>query len=279
MATVSEDLIEEGTAVLAQRNTEEIQKLGDRIVSVEPDNWYGLFVRGCGYALESDFSNTVANWNRCIANIEDENTVAGLCPLMTDYLTECIMHLPAGDRLDFSQVAELLDRLNDRLPESEDEVFVNSVLDKGIETLREKAADQPLIAYFAYKALVITGFKSYVELDILMGFMKKLVEINGIVKDHADGKTASAFDNDRLYLDEMHAVMTSAVGNTPEEQLDKIEEYWLEHKTDPYVSHVLQSYQMSAAVSTAGKITSKLAKKVMLAEVQNFIKSYLGPKV
>lgn len=279
MATVSDDLIKEGEGLLFSKNAEEILKFSDRVISVEPDNWYGLYVRGCGYALEPDFANCISNWRSFLDNVEDDSVVERYVPEMCGFLTHCLMHISGKPNLDFSKMGEMLTVINDRLPESEDEVFVTKCMELGLKYLKDNSACESLLTYYSYKALVFCSFRSYVELPILSGFFDGLAAIGDEIKAREDPRIGNVIDADRIFLNEVKAALDSAVENCPPETMERIEEYWLEHNVETYVSHIQQAYNASAAAATAGKLTGKLARKIMLTETQNFIRVYLGPKI
>ncbi|MCQ2085531.1 MAG: hypothetical protein MJZ21_05225 [archaeon] len=279
MATVSEDLFMEGREVLSSQKAEDIHKLGDRIISVEPDNWYGLYLRGCAYGYESDFSNCVENWTKAVNNLDDDSQMESMCQEMCKALVHCLTHVDGNPSMNFAVLGENLITVNDKLPESDDEVFVTSVLSLALEGLRANAPVNPLMTYYTFKALVMCSFRAYVELGIFLGFFEKLNEIAEILKGYSDPKSAGVIDANQLFSVEVSAAIKSALDDTPEDYLEKIEEYWLEHKTDSYMGHLQQAYQMSANYAVLGKFTGKLAKKVMLTEVQVFIKTYLNVKV
>lgn len=278
-ATVTDELLQEGSELLAKNDSEGLHRLGDRVVSVEPDNWYGLYVRGCAYAIDGDFNNMVASWTQCAAHVDDERTMTDLQPNISKYLAHCILHITDGRGLDVSKISGLLDEINDKLPESDDEFLVNDALDDALGHLKDGAASNALLTYYTYKAVIVASFRSYVELPIFIGFFEKLDKMARLMKEVSDPKTAGVLDASGLFVDEMVAAMRAAVDNCPAEDLQKIEEYWLEHKKDPYLAHLMQAYQMSNAVATAGRFISKIAKKAMLTSVQAFIKVYLSPKI
>ena len=279
VATVTDDLIREGNDILAKQSPEEMHSFGDRILSVEADNWYGLFMRGCAFALDGDLNNSVKNLKECAENVEDETVMADLGVRMAECLSKCYLATPAGAQLDFSAVAGFLNAVNDKLPESEDEFMVNAIFEGGFKLLKEREPVNRVITYLMYKATCITAFRAYVELPIFIGFFGKLKALAEELKPICEPKEAEFLDADQVFVDELLAAMTTAVDTCPPEQLELIEEYWLEHKTDVYVGHLLQAYQMSQAVASGRRFMSKMAGKVMLGCIQNFIKAYLSPKV
>ena len=279
MATVTDELIQEGNDLFAKQSAEDLHRLGDRILSVEADNWYGLFIRGCAFALEGDLNSSVKNLKECAEKVEDENVMADLADRMADCLSKCYLRIDAGAQLDFTSVAGFLNAVNDKLPESEDEFMVNAIFDRGLGLLKETAPVNRIITYLLYKATCITSFRAYVELPIFIGFFGKLKAVAEELKLTCEPKEAEFLDADQTFVDELVAAMSTAVDTCPPDQLERIEEYWLDHKTDVYVGHLLQAYQMSQAVSSGRKFMAKMASKVMLTSIQNFIKAYLSPKV
>ncbi len=278
MATVTPELIAEGESIIAKHDAEEIHRFGDRVVSVEPDNWYGLYVRGVGYCLEVDLKNAVDCWTRSFAGIEDEAYAERMVPGIVDSLAFCLNHMKGGEVDDFKTLGELISTINGMLPESDGEVIVIPVIDRSIEFFSENPAEFPFTAYYTLKALAMTAFRAYVEMRIFVDIFTKLALAGEKIKVHASDKAAGAIESDRIFVDMMLDAVRGIVDNTPAEELDAIEEYWLEHSIDPYLSHLMQAYQMSSAMATSGKFLSKMAKKVMTSEVELFSKFYLAAK-
>ena len=279
MTTVSEELMAEGTEVLASHNAEDIHRLGDRILSVEPDNWYGLYIRGVADALEIGFADAVTNWSKCLANMDEDADVTPLLGDMVSSMAFCLTHMKGGEVKDFSSLGQLISDINQKLPESDEEVIVNPILDEIAAFVRDHDAENPFTAYYAAKALAMTSFRAYVELRFFVGFFTKVKDIGGILKAKCDQRVGNAIDTDAIFVDEVIRVMEEAIANTPAETMEAIEEYWLEHNIDTYLGHLAQAYQMSLAMATAGKFVSKMAKKVMNAEIPLFIKNYLAAKI
>lgn len=279
MVTVSEDLLKEGTDVLATGNAEEIHKLGDRIVSVEPENWYGLYIRGCAYALEADFANCISNWDKFINNLEDDSFLEKSCDYMASIMVKCLTSLSGKPPLDFGKFGQMLLVINDKLPESDDEVLVTAIMDGAIEYLKDNACTEPYLTYNAFKALTFCSFRAYVEFPLIGGFFEKLMTIGDEIKARSEPAVGGIIDTDRMFLTEVKNAIDTAVAGCSEEDLEKIEEYWLGHKTDSYVGHIQQAYNMSAAYVQAGKLTGKILKKSMLLEVQTFATVYLRGKM
>ncbi len=278
MATISPELIAEGTDVLASHVAEDIHRFGDRILAVEPDNWYGLYVRGAAYALEIDLPNAVDNWSRCFKNMDEDADASPMLGDIVSSLAFCITHLKGGEVKDFSALGQLISDINIKLPESDDEVIVNPILDEIAGFLRDHDAENPFTAYYASKALAMTAFRAYVELRFFVGFFNKVKEIGEILKSKCEPRVGAAVDTDFIFVDEVLRVMNEAIANTPAEDMDAIEEYWLEHNVDSYLGHLTQAYQMSLTMATAGKFIGKMAKKVMGSEIPMFIKVYLSAK-
>ena len=278
MSTVTPELLSEGEAIVSRHDAEEIHRFGDRIVSVEPDNWFGLYVRGVGYGLEIDLKNAVDCWTRSLEGIDDESYAEKMLPGIVDSLAFCLNHMKGGDMDDFKSLGELISSLNGMLPESDDEVIVNPVLDRSVEFFSAHPAEFPFTAYYALKAFVMTAFRAYVELRFFPVFFGKLKNAGDHIKANAEERVANAIDTDYLFVDTLVNAINGALESTSAEDLDAIEEYWLEHKVDPYLAHLMQAYQMSAAMATSGKFMGKVAKTVMNSEIPLFIKAYLSPK-
>ena len=279
MATISEELMAEGREVLASHVAEDIHRFGDRILSVEPDNWYGLYVRGVADALEIDFPNAVDSWTKCFASMDEGADASAMLGEIISSIAFCLTHMKGGEVKDFSSLGQLISDINQRLPESDDEVIVNPILDEIASYLRENDPENPFTAYYASKALAMTAFRAYVELRFFVGFFGKVKEIGEILKAKCDPRVGGAVDTDAMFVDEVLRVMNEAIADTPAEEMDAIEEYWLEHNIETYLGHLSQAYQMSLAMATAGKFVSKMAKKVMNAEIPLFIKNYLAAKI
>lgn len=278
MATVTEDLLIEGKEILASGNSEEIHRFADRIVSVESDNWYGLYMRGCGYALDADLSNCVSNYKSCGENLEDENKAAELLPVMCQMLAGCIMRQDGSVRLDFSCVGEFLNVMNDRLPECDEEVIVTKVLECMKEAAENGPVAVPLIAYYGCKALVVSSFRAYAQLGFFPGFFETLKQIGQILVVKCDDKSAKMINGDAGYLDAMVNAINSALETRTEEELEKYEDYWLGHKLDTYVGHIMQAYSLSASVANGGFL-AKVGVKLMNTEIQAFIQTYFSAKI
>ena len=278
MATISEDLMAEGRDVLSSHVAEDIHRFGERILSVEPDNWYGLYVRGVAYALEVDFANAVDHWARFLRNADEGIDITPMLGDIVSAVAFCLTHMKGGEVKDFSSLGQFISDLNVRLPESDDEVIVNPILDEIAGFLRDHDAENPFTAYYASKALAMTAFRAYVELRFFVGFFNKVKEIGEILKSKCDPRVGAAVDTDFIFVDEVLRVMEEAIANTPAENMDAIEEYWLEHNVDSYLGHLMQAYQMSLTMATAGKFVGKMAKKVMTAEIPMFMKVYLSAK-
>ncbi|MCQ2079327.1 MAG: hypothetical protein MJZ38_04645 [archaeon] len=278
MSTVTDDLLIEGKETLASNNAEDIHRFADRVVSVEPDNWYGLYMRGCGYALDNDLSNCVANFRSAAENIEDESVAAELLPTMCQLLAECIVRQDGSVRLDFSRVGEFMNTMNDRLPECDDEVIVTDILGRVIEYIGANKVPVPLIAYYGCKALVVTAFRAYVQLGFFPGFFQSLKQIGEILIGSCDEKSIKLIRGDVAFIDAVIGAIESAVSDRPEEDLGRYEDYWLSHKLDSYVGHIMQAYQLSAA-SANGGFLAKMSTKMMNAEIQTFIKIYFSAKI
>ena len=279
MATVTDDLIQEGNELFTKQSAEDLHRFGDRILSVEADNWYGLFIRGCAFALENDLNSSAKNLTECAEHVEDETVMEDLCPRIAQCFARCYMETGRAEGLDFTLVSGMLSAINDKLPESDGEYLVNAMFDEGMKLLKGKPPADPVMAYLMYKATCITSFRAYVELKIFIGFFEKLSALAEELKLSSDPKVCEFIDANEVFTQEMLAAMRTAVDTCPPERLELIEEYWLEHKTDAFVGHVIQAYQMSGAVASGRKFMSKMAGKVMLSSVQSFIKTYLSPKV
>ena len=279
MATVTEELIQEGNDLFAKQSAEDLHKLGDRILSVETDNWYGLFIRGCAFALQGDLNNSMKNLKGCAEQVEDETVMEDLAVRMAECLSQCYMVLDTGVQPDFAVVSGFLSAINDKLPESEDEFMLNAIFDGVFKLLKERQPDNFIITYLLSKATCIVAFRAYVEIPILIGLFGKLKALAEELKLSCDPKEAEFIDADLTFVDELLSAMDYVVSSCSPEQLEGIEEYWLDHKTDVYVGHILQAYQMSQALGSGRKFMIKMASKVMTGSIQNFVKSYLSPKV
>ncbi len=278
MSTVTPELMAEGEAAIAKHDAEEIHRLGDRIVSVEPDNWYGLYVRGVGYAFEVDIKNAIDCWTKAFEGIEDESYAVKMLPGIIDSLAFCLNHMKGGEMDDFRTLGELISTINGMLPESDDEVIVNPVLDKSLEYFAETAPEHPFTAYYSLKAFVMSAFRAYVELRFFPVFFEKLRKAGDEIKVHAEDRLVKAIESDYVFIDLLIGAINGAIESTSAEDMDAIEEYWLEHSIDPYLGHLTQAYQMSAAMATSGKLMGKMAKTVMNSEIPLFIKVYLSAK-
>lgn len=279
MATVSEDLLLEGKDLLTKQSAEDIHRFGDRILSVEPDNWYGHYMRGCAFAIEADVTNSMKHLKTFAQGLDDEQMMADLCPGIAMAMARCMVSLTDPRGLDFSHVGELVGIVNSKLPESEDEYLLNAVFDIGIGYMKEGSPLNPLLTFHSYKALVVTAFRAYVELSIMIGLFEKIVIVKDTLSALGDPALNKALDANMDFINEMIAVMRDAVDDCPPDRLDKIEEYWLEHKVEPYLAHIFQAYQMSGTAAGGGRFLGKMAKKVMSTEILTFIKVYLSPKV
>lgn len=278
MATLSPELLNEGKDVLCSRNAEDIVRFADRIVSVEPDNWFGLYAKGVGSGLSINFPEFVANMTKCFDNLENGEDIVPLFQHFTDSLSFCLTHMNTAEVKDFSGLGELFNKVNDKLPESDDELIVTPVLDSALAALGEAAPEDPFAAYYALKAMAMTAFRAYVELEFFVDFFAKMEKIGEAIKAKSDERVGAVMDTDRIFLDTFINTVSSALSNVSNEDLDAIEEYWLEHRIDPYLGHIMQAYQMSAAMATSGKLMTKLAKKVMANEIFAFVKVYLSAK-
>lgn len=278
MVTLSQELLDEGKDILSSRNAEDIVRFADRIVSVEPDNWFGLFVKGVGSGLSTNFPEFVASMTKCIDSMETGDDMVPLFEHFTDSLAFCLTHMNTAEVKDFSGLGELFNKLNEKFPENDDEIIVNPVLDSALSALSENAPADPFAAYYALKAMAMTAFGAYVELDFFLGFFDKVAQIGEAIKAKCDERVGAVMDADRIFLDTFRDIVSSGLASVSEEDLDAIEEYWLEHRIDPYLGHIMQAYQMSAAMATSGKLMTKLAKKVMTNEIIAFMKIYLNVK-
>ena len=278
MSTISEDLMAEGSEILASHVAEDIHRFGDRILSVEPDNWYGLYVRGVAYALELDLADAIGSWSKFVGGVEEDVDLTPMLGHIISSLAFCITHIKTGEVKVFGELGQLIDKLNQKLPETEGEIIVTPILDEIAAFVRDHDAENPFGAYFGSKALAIAAFCAYVELAIFKEFLLRVKVIGEILKSKCEPRVGEAMDTDFIFIDEVLAAIDDALANTPAEELEAIEEYWLEHSADPYLGHLMQAYQMSLTMVTAGKFVGKMAKKVMSSEIPLFMKNYLAAK-
>lgn len=277
MTTIDPDLLSESRELTDSCDADALHKFSDRILTVQPENWLGLYTRGCAYALDANFADMMSNWKAFINALDDDSLIVDIQPVLSTYYATCLLHLVIDKKLDMSDFGDFLATVNDKMPESEGEVFLNSAMDIAIDALKAGNTTMPPLTYYAFKASVVTSFKAYVELPIFIGFFDKLSQMLEIILKGSTPKNVKVMEKDREFLDTMTISMNWAIENSTPEELEAAEEYWVEHDRNPYLAHVMQTYQFSLATSVGGFFVSKMAKGAMKTSVKNFIARYLAP--
>lgn len=277
MSSIDPNLLSEGKELIESHDADGLHRFSDRVLTVDPKNWFGLYARGCAYALDADYENMMSNWSGFIDAIDDDSMVADLQPVLSSYYAYCLLHMSINNKLDISKYGNFIGSVNDKLPESKEELFLNDAMDIAIEGLKKGDADYPQAAFYVFGGSVVASFSVYVELPIFIGFFNKLSQMLDIAAKDATPKGIKIMEKNRFFIESMLSAMNWAVDNCSSEELESAEEYWIEHDRNPYLAHVSQAYQMLLISATGGFVLSKIAKKAMRVSARNFIVSYLAP--
>ncbi len=277
MTAIDQNLLIECKELTEACDADALHKFADRILTVQPENWLGLYARGCAYALDANFDEMMSNWKNFIEGLDDDSLIVDIQPVLSTYYCTCLLHIVIDKKLDMSDFGDFLATVNDKMPESDGELFLNSAMDQVIEALKVGNSIHPPLTYYAFKASVVTSFKAYVEFPIFIGFFDKLSQMLDLILKGVTEKDAKVMEKDRLFLESMNSSMQWAIDNCTPEELEAAEEYWVEHDRNPYLAHVMQTYQFSLATSVGGFFLSKMAKGAMKTSVRNFVVRYLAP--
>lgn len=277
MTEIDQNLLSESKELLEACDADALHKFSDRILTVQPENWLGLYTHGCYCALDADYDGMMSDWKRFIESLDDDALIVDIQPALSKYYAQCLLHLVTNKKLDMSDFGDFLANVNDKMPECEGESFLNTAMDIAIESLKEGKCSIPPLTYYAFKASVVTGFKAYVELPIFIELFTKLSQMLDIVLQNSTPKGAKVMDKDREFLDTMLSSMNWVIENCTPEELESVEEYWVEHDRNAYLAHVMQTYQFSLASAVGGFFMSKISKGAMKTSARNFVVRYLAP--
>ncbi|MCQ2070551.1 MAG: hypothetical protein MJZ68_05435 [archaeon] len=273
---ISNEILEKASAAIDNKDAGAVYSM---IETVPESDWVSGFLKGCAYSIENNIVDSIAPFVEACNGMEPGDLPA-VYPIILKAFEGAFLDGIGKCNVDFTVITPLVLKLNDLFPEDDEveEHFITDVFDFTFKNLNSMTEEQKLGVFKRCLVLAVVAFKIYVETSIVLGFFDRVKKLADEIKMVGEPGTIANVEKFYPFVPLVTTTFDNLLASKSEEELDDIENYWVERNVDIYAGHVINSFNMFLNTLTAGKITAAVSRKVMNTEIELAAKVYIMKK-